>query len=202
MRRPTAISTEWDRLVFHTEPYPTVKREPPTELVEGFKALYAVAWNGATWTCPVGDAKLVATLGSMTYFRLRDYEKSVQCLQELLTHPDFGALCSLEQEGVYERLGGSLFLAGFAEAGIEYWDRVREVEGHSRISRIRSLIIQVMIVADDLPPESALGTPLRSFLERLLMPHPKTKKLAGTAASCETFQDLRPILEQVFDRLR
>jgi len=190
------IGDEWDRLVFHTEPFPAGDNPPPQEQVDGWKALYEKAAPGGQWIVSAPDAGLVASLGVSIAHREGRYADAVTICRHFLAHPDeveddhYGERCRMD-------LGLNLYLSGHQEEGSQVLSDL--LKGGIPLG-FRSYLYHIIEVSstEEAAPDPIIADLVAEFL-RTFNRHRSKARLSRSAKSNKA---LLSLLESTHDHHR
>lgn len=188
------IGDEWERLVFHTEPYPTATKLPPQEQVDGWKALYAKAAPNGRWAVHAMDAGLVTTLGITIAYRQDRFADAVALAEHFLTLPD------ADEDPVYYQwirleLGMNLYLDGQRDrAALLLGQLITEQRPYSiRASQICCCLLQ--LIEDTSTPEAKPDPVIAELSANLIRTIPRHPANPSQARHARTNRRLIHILK-------
>lgn len=188
------VVDEWRRLIDEVDREKFGEREPPPELVEGWRRLHERAYRGGQWVVNPYDASLVASLGWDIAFRQFRYADAARLAGQFHEHPeaesDDVSWCHLAVKAA-----GSWILAGEVERGLARFREVLSRTGYGHQSRVHQVRDWLMVVLDERPRDEPLDGRLAHFVASLLWDWKGRKTKASRASTCETAGDLLALLE-------
>ena len=184
----------WDELAY-TRLLADREREPSEEYLVKWQKLHSMAWQNGGWICSLTDARLVASMGHWTFFRLRQYGLALEHIEKLSLHPDFAEIDRWELETYHFYCAMQLFILGRHKEAIGHCEEIRKDQQHGKSGRLEHTLSIISIALDELEPDSEVPTQMKNYAADLASEIPGRKRTAKAVLGCLKVSELKAILD-------
>ncbi len=184
----------WDELA-DTKLLPDRVREPSAEFLVKWEKLHSMAWQNGGWICSLTDARLVASMGHWTFFRLRQYGLALEHIEKLSLHPVFEKIEERDLDEYHFYCAMQLFILGRHEEAIGHCEDIRKSLQHGKSGRLDHMISIISIALDELDPDLEVPTQMKNYAADLASEIPGRKRTAKAILGCVKVSELKAILD-------
>lgn len=189
------IAQLWDQMTDVRLLLPPSPREPSAEFMANWEKLHAMAWQDGGWVCSLNDARLVASTGHWTFFRLCEYDIALEHISRLILHPDFEKIEETDLDDYHFYCAMQLFILGRHEEAIGHCEEIRKDQRHGKSGRLNHLLSIISIVLDELDPDSEVPVGMKTYAAGLASEIPGRKRTAKAILECVKVAELNAILD-------